>query len=276
MKAINDTSFWDQRRNKIFSRKGGWKIGKAVLNHGYSMMDDLVGNVSYMQVMMLNSLGKLPDRRLADWMEAFHICLSWPDPRIWCNHIGALGAEMKVSAVAATSSGNMAMESRAYGSHTLIDGVNFIQNALKEYKSGVSVEELVKAASQRVGATPVITGYARPIAKGDERVGAMEKVTEELGFEIGEHLALAYKVEEYLNDHFSESMNINGYVSAFLSDIGFTAEQVYISCSTLVASGVTACYLDANARTPGSFLPLKCDDINYEGKEHRSVPEQTA
>lgn len=268
----NRTSFWDQRRGKIFSSKGGWKIGKGIFNHGYSMMDDFVGKTSYMQVVMLNATGRLPERNLAEWLEAFFICLSWPDPRIWCNQIGALNGETHTSATAATSAGLLAMDSRAYGAWTLIEGVNVIQKALEQYRQGVLVEEIVKSAGQLVGAKPAITGYARPIAKGDERVGAMEKVTEQLGFEIGEHLKLAYMIEDYLSINFNESMNINGYVSAFLSDQGFTAEEVYRMSATLVASGVTACYTDTRDKVPNSFLPLRCDDIEYEGKPARAVP----
>ena len=272
MKHGQGISFWDQRRGKVFSKKGGWKIGEGVYSHGYSMMDELVGEVSYMQVVMLNATNRLPERRIADWIEAFYMCLSWPDPRIWCNQIGALNGETQASVVAATCAGNLAMDSRAYGARTLIDGVVFIQTALKRYKQKTSIEEIIKSANQRVGARPAITGYARPIAKGDERVGAMERVSAKLGFETGQHLMLAYEIEQYLSQNFNESMNINGYVSAFLSDLGFTSEEVYRICATLVTSGVTACYVDQRDRVPGSFLPLRCDDIAYEGKPPRELP----
>jgi len=272
LKPSNNFTYWDQKRGKINSKKGGWKIGHGVFNHGYSMMDDLAGEVSYMQVMMLNVTGRLPERRLADWIEALHICLSWPDPRIWCNQIGALSGVAKTSVVAATSAGNLAMDSRAYGAKTLLDGMGFIQMALKKYKQGISVDEIVKSASQRVGAKPVITGYARPIAKGDERVGAMERVTKKLNYEVGEHMTLAYKIENHLYEHFSESMNINGYVSAFMSDQGYTAEESYRVCAILVTSGVTACYVDTYDNSHGVFLPLRCDDIAYKGKPYRALP----
>ncbi len=274
MKRINDTTFWDERHGKIFSKKGGWKIGQGVFNHGYSMMEDLVGKASYMQVMVLNATGHFPDRRIADWLESIYICLSYPDSRIWCNQIGALNGETQASVVAATSAGNLAMDSHAYGARTLIDGMSFIQLALKNFKQGLSVEEIVKSASQKLGTKPVITGYARPIAKGDERIDALEQVAEKLGFPIGEHLNLAYKIEQYLCQKYNENMNFSGYVSAFMSDQGFTAEESYRICSTLVSSGVTACYADSYERVSSSFLPLRCDDIAYEGKPERPVPEK--
>ena len=107
--------FWDQRRGTIQSKKGGWVVGKAIFNHGYSMMDDLVGKVSYMQVLVLNATGRLPERPVADWLDAIHICLSWPDPRIWCNQIGALGGAMRASVVASTTAGVLAADAKSYG-----------------------------------------------------------------------------------------------------------------------------------------------------------------
>ena len=41
-----EAAFWDARRGRIFSRAGGWVVGEAVYNHGYSMLDDLVGHAS--------------------------------------------------------------------------------------------------------------------------------------------------------------------------------------------------------------------------------------
>jgi citrate synthase len=264
--------FWDERRGTIQSRKGGWVIGKGVFNHGYSMMDELVGKVSYMQVVILNATGRLPERRLAEWFEAIHICLSWPDPRIWCNQIGALGGTARTSVVAATTAGNLAADAKLYGMKTILKGVQFIQGALLDYKRGISADEIVKKECAKHQGKPYIMGYARPIAKGDERVVAMQRVQGELGLPDGEHLQLAYQIEKALLRDFDESMNINGYVSAFLADQGYTDEEVYRILAVWVSSGVTACYVDTRDRPPEAFLPLRCDDIEYTGKAARHVP----
>lgn len=270
-----NTQFWDRRRRTITSSKGGWKVGEGVFNHGYSMMEDLVGQASYMQVVMLNATGRLPERRLADWFEARHICMSWPDSRIWCNQIGALAGSVGTSVVAATVAGVLAADSRAYGgSKTVIAGMGFIQDAMRLFEEGMSPAEIVEHECAKHGGKPHIMGYARPIAKGDERIPAMEKVSAQLGFEIGKHLQLAYQIEQALIERFDERMNINGYVSAFLSDQDLTPTEVYRIGATLVASGVTACYVDAVEKQPESFLPLRCDDVNYQGKAPRPLPEE--
>jgi citrate synthase len=264
--------FWDERRGKIQSKKGGWIVGKGIFNHGYSMMDDLVGKVSYMQVVVLNATGRLPERPVADWLDAIHICLSWPDPRIWCNQIGALGGAMRASVVASTTAGVLAADAKSYGIKPLIHGVRFIQAALQDFKRGLSVDEIIRNECSKHRGKPHIMGYARPLAKGDERIVAMERVQQKLGLSVGEHLQLAGQIEQALLNNFDEGMNIKGYMSAFLSDLGYTSEEVYRIFAVLVTSGVTACYVDTRDKIPDTFLPLRCADIEYSGTLARPVP----
>jgi citrate synthase len=236
------------------------------------MMDDLVGKVSYFQTLILNATGRLPDRRLADWIEAYFICMSWPDSRIWCNQIGALGGAMRASAVSAAVAGILASDSHAYGPFTVIDGSTFIRSALEKSKNGLSARQIVDQECARYGGKPYIMGYARPIAKGDERIVAMERVSANLGFSVGEHLAMAYEIEKVMMEAFNESMNIGGYGAAFWADQGYSPEDCYRVFSVVVNSGVTACYADSMERPAETFLPMRCSDIDYQGKPSRTVP----
>jgi len=270
-KTEADISFWDRQRGVVHSQNGGWIIGDGVYCHGYNMMEDLVGQVTYMQVLVLNATGRLPSKRIADWIEAIHICLSWPDPRIWCNQVGALAGCIQTSPVAATVAGVLAADSRSYGIKPLKEGVGFIQHAMSKYKNGILVKNIVKQECEKHGGKPHIMGYARPIAKGDERVVAMENLSDKLQFENGEHLSLAYEIEKVLMEEFDEGMNINGYMSAFLSDQGYSQDEVYRIFSVLVNSGVTACYIDAFDKPAETFLPWRCDDINYKGEPPRKL-----
>ncbi len=237
------------------------------------MLEELVGEKSYFQILILNATGKLVDKSLADWVEALYGCLSWPDPRIWCNQIGALAGTVRTSVMAATAMGSLAADSRIYGVFPLIESVTFIQQALAKHKQGLTSAEIINEAFAACKGKPYIMGYKRPIAKGDERLEVMEKVGRKLGFEIGEHMLLAYEIEKILMQQFDEGMNINGYMSAFLSDQGFNPQETYQMFSMLVASGVTACYLDTFHRPPNTFLPLRCEDIDYQGAPLRKVPD---
>jgi hypothetical protein len=261
----------NSNRNVIRSSTGGWRVGQGVYSHGYSMLDELVGEKSYFQLMILNATGRLVDRRLADWSEAMYGCLSWPDPRIWCNQIGALAGEAKTSVVAGTTAGIMAADSKMYGMYTILDGIAFIQSALEKTKNNQTPAEIVTDNIQKNRGKLNITGYVRPIAKGDERIETMQRVSKHLQFDEGPHLLLAYQIENQIKRRFNEGMNINGYVAAFFSDQGFSADEVYQIFSTVVMSGVTACYLDTIQKPNDSFLPLRCDDIEYLGKKQRYI-----
>ncbi|NIB39118.1 hypothetical protein HBA55_05950 [Pseudomaricurvus alkylphenolicus] len=264
---------WDDYHGVIRSRKGGWLIGRGVNSHGLDLMNEVVGHCSYMQVVMLNATGRLPSPQLGQWMDAIHICLSWPDPRIWCNRIGALAGAARTSPVAATCAGVMAADSRSYGIRPLQEGVEFIQRAFAEIDTrGIDVTEFVEQEVRKHGGKPYLMGYARPIAKGDERIGAMQRVAHQLGFEDGPHLRLAYAIESCLSNRFDETMNINGYMSGFLSDQGYSPEEVHRIFSALVFSGVTACYVDTVDRPEGAFAPLKVEDIEYSGADSRALP----
>jgi citrate synthase len=263
----------EKNRNKIFSTTGGWKPGKGVYSHGYSMLEELLGTHSYFQIVILNATGRLVERRLADWAEAIYGCLSWPDSRIWCNQIGTFGGEMKATAVSATVAGTLAADSQIYGVYTLFEGSKFIKNSMEKYSAGMSVSEIIDETIYKNRGKPMFMGYMRPIAKGDERIVAMEKITKNLGFEVGPHLKLAYEIEKELQKRFDEGMNINGYMSAFLSDQGFSTKEMYNIYSTTVMSGVTACFLEQEKKEPDSFLPLRCDDIKYTGPKRRQIEE---
>jgi len=266
--------YLEDRRGKIISGTGGWFPGKGVFSHGYSMLDELVGEKTYMQLVILHATGRLVEKRMADWVEAIYGCLSWPDPRIWCNQIGALAGAARASVVAATAMGSLAADSRSYGVLPIIEGADFIKTAFEKYRNGMTVKEIITSTVSAKGGKPFIVGYIRPIAKGDERIEAMERIGAQLDFATGEHLALAYEIEKVMMKDYNEGMNINGYVAAFLTDQGFNGREIYQMFSMLVSSGVTACYLDTFTRPPDTFLPLRCEDIEYQGLPQRKVPDK--
>lgn len=269
-----DTSFWDKRRGKIVSRKGGWIIGKGAFSHGYDINKDCIGKITYFQLMGLNTTGKLPTKKFADWMEAAFMGLSWPDSRLWCNQIAAFGGTMRTTAAAATGAGLLSADTRLYAQRSLLEGINFISKALSQKHAGASPAEIVDKECSRYMGHPYIIGYTRPIANGDERIAPLEKVAINLGFKNGEHLTLAYQIETVLKEEYGEEMNMNGYISAFVADQGISAEEAYRLSLMSTNSGITACFLDALERPPESFLPLRCDDIDYQGPPQREVPDR--
>lgn len=271
------TQLWDKNRGVYHTKKGGWVVGEAVYNHGYSMLDELVGKYTFFQVLVLNVTGALPEKRLADWMEASFICLSWPDPRIWCNKMGSFAGSSRCSPATAVSMGILAADSRMYAAGAITKGAEFITMALEKKKRGIDAHQIIDEELSKLrhpgNPTPVIMGYARPIATGDERIPAMERTSKQLKFEIGPHLELAYEIDNIHREKFNETINMLGYTVAFMCDQGFKANEISTLYCTWVNSGVHACYDEALSRPAESFLPMHCEDINYIGHPERTLPK---
>jgi citrate synthase len=266
--------YWDSLRGIVRSRIGGWKIGKGVTTYGYSLLDDLVGQVSYFELLILSITGKMPEPRFAKWLEAAYSCLSFPDPRIWCNQVGALAGSMRTSPVSGITAGVQTSDSTMYGPGTAFAIAEFQHSAQEQYQQGISVQAIVEGRSRRKGTQPVLPGYGRPIATGDERVLAIKKVTENLGFKPGPYMLLALEIDRYMLDNYGESMNLATFTFVFLRDQQWGVEQIRQMTSLIVSAGVAACYAEAYDKPADTFLPLRCEDIDYRGAASRPVPEK--
>jgi citrate synthase len=200
--------------------------------------------------------------------------MSWPDSRIWCNQIGALAGSAGTKASSGCVAGVLASDSILYGPGSLPACMEFISSAVIDKQSGLSIRGIIdKYARWHFGSDgikkPQLPGYARPVARGDERVISMKKESRKLGFPISEHEQLSDEIARYLQKNFNEDVNIGGYTVAFLVDQGINSTELYRFSVNRVSAGVQACYSEAADNPGGSFLPLRCDDIEYTGKAPR-------
>lgn len=266
-------ALWDARRGRMVTRIGKWIGGQDVHIRQYSLLHDLFMQKSYMQVLVLNATGRLVSPELARWLENNFMVMSYPDARIWCNQVGAFAGQLHSSPTAATAAGCLAADSRAYGgSLTSKLAMEFIQQAVQQINAGMSLQQLVDSVPLRHG-KPAIIGFARPVSRHDERIEPHRRMTAALGFKDGPHLTLANQLSDYLLATYGMGINIGGYTAAFMSDQGFSPDDVYRIKNLCVASGVTACYVDQLNQPVHSFLALRCDDVRYQGVAARAVPK---
>lgn len=272
--TIEATRLWDRLRGIIRSRIGGWRIGRDVFVHGRGLLGELLGEVSYFQLLMLNVTGRLPERRLADWVEGTFMCLSWPDARVWCNQIATYAGTLRTTPVAAVGAGLLASESRLYGPGTALASTAFIVEALHSHQQGIQTTDILESYRRR-HKTRAIPGFGRPVAKGDERVVAMKRLAQRLGFETGPHLGLADAIETALLQEAGEAMNLAGYITAFLADQGYGADEIHAIYAVCVEAGLLACYREAATAPADSFMPMRVDDAEYAGPPPRAWNDAT-
>ena len=261
---------WEAKRNTIRTHKGGWVIGKGVMAGEYSLLDDLLGTHKLTDVIFLHCTGRLPEHAFSIWVEGMFICLAFPDPRIWCNQISALAGNSGCTPTAGIATGTMAGDSSLYGPGCTVEACGFIQDASEFVANGAAIEEFL-AFRKRKGkrTTP---GFARPIAHGDARVDALLRLAHEVGLQPGAYTLLAEQLGARIGGDNGNAMNMLGLAAAFLMDNGMNITEINRVFSLCVMAGTHACFSEAADSPRGSFLPLRCDDIEYTGVPARAFP----
>lgn len=262
---------WEGYRNYIISHAGKWVGGEDVCVRGKSLANDILPRYSYMQLQVLNITGKEISQPLSKWLEMSFMGLSYPDARIWCNQIAALCGVGKSSPVNAVAASCLAADSRIYGgSQTTFIAMQFLLNTKKQIDAGKTLSEIIQTQKMKNG-VPAIVGFARPVKKEDERIGPYIKATKNLGFKQGEYIALALDIAAFIKQHYETDINSGGYCSAFLLDQGFTPYEGYQIRGLAVSSGAAACFSENKEKENYSFLPQRCDDIQYRGVNLRPL-----
>ncbi|MDX1451397.1 MAG: hypothetical protein R3183_02490 [Oleiphilaceae bacterium] len=267
--------YWDKRRARIYSATGGWRVGDKVLSHGEDLLNDILPRDRYFEHLLRVATGKSQKKELARWVEAAFVSLSWPDPRIWCNTVGAFFGELQTRPGAATFMGALASDSVMYGggaAKALYDSVIRISNELSK---GASPQELVSANLVQNGGHLKMMGFSRPLATGDERVPVLLRLARQLGLGGGLHENAIMRLNDYLAVDIGETLNVGGYIAVIMADEGISKSAFYNLFSLCTMAGVLACYVDAKERPDHSLLPLRASDVVYTGERQRELPVRT-
>ena len=262
---------FNKNRNQIITSVGKWYIGDTVKARDLDMFEEIYGKLTYTQAWIYMITGKSVSKEVADIFELMKLGVSYPDHRLWCNQISSFAADTKASPIAASSASNMAVDSKAYGfAKVRINSMNILKELYTLYINNNKNITLPKNIKTKDG-VPVISGFARPFNAKDERIESIKKLQEDYGIEFGKYQNFTFLFEEYFLKKYNKGMNTGAYNSAFFLDQGFNEIEAYRLGVSGVILGSMACYVDYYDYSPHSFLPKKCNDIEYKGKEIRKL-----
>ena len=89
-------------------------------------------------------------------------------------------------------------------------------------------------------------------------------------FDKGEAVALSFDVEKALQAAgYPLKMNIAALTAAFCLDQNFTQRHFHHYAINCFNIGFAACHIDAAHQTEGSFFPMRCEQISYNGSNTR-------
>lgn len=248
---------------------GAWFAGERVVLRGYDLFTELFDK-NWVEIWYFSITGRFFSKNQIDlFSRLWVLCTSYPEPRIWNNRVAALTGSAKSTAMLGVSSAIAVSEGKFYGGQANFSAVEFIREAKREViDKGVDLESFIKGYIKDFRGIPV--GFGRPVINNDERVPHALRLAKELGFDQGEHVQLALAIEKKLAKlRYRSILNIGGLTAALCADQGLSAEEFYYAASVIYSAGMIACYSDAAHKQSGTFFPLRCSRISYEGKSRR-------
>ncbi|MGR9107231.1 MAG: hypothetical protein ACU843_09915, partial [Gammaproteobacteria bacterium] len=223
---------------------------------------------SWLEVYLFGITGRTFNPREVRILNAIWTFTSYPDPRIWNNRVAALAGTVRSTATLAVGSAIAVSEAEIYGGKPLIRAIDTLYRALEWVRDGNSLEDFVSRIIKR---DRKIAGFGRPKLSNDERIRPLLAFLEQLGFEKGPYQQILFAIEAVLKRRkWRFKMNYAGLAAGICADMGFSVEEFYWYMIPVFLAGFTPCYIDALRHPQGSFFPLRCSRIQYEGPEKRS------
>ena len=225
-------------------------------------------NARWMELLLLGITGRHFTENQVRLFEAIWIIsTSYPDPRIWNNRVASLAGTCRTTAALGIGAGIAVSEASIYGFKPIIWAHDFVTSLRRGAEAGSDMESLVLQALKKYRSLP---GYARPLINQDERVVPLLETARELGLSEGVHVGIALEVERILTDkRYRMRMNIAALAAALAADQGLSAREYYHYSIPCFLAGLLPCFIEASARDEGTFLPLPCSRVTYEGRKDR-------
>jgi len=245
---------------------GAWFPGERVVFRGKDLFHELK-DLGWMALLLYGITGRILSEKQVKLFEGlWKFSTSYPDPRLWNNRIAALAGTTRSTAALAIGAATAVSEASIYGNRIMHRAMDFFLRIKPQVDKGVDLVKLIEAEIKQY---KIIGGYGRPIIHQDERIEPVMALAKKLGFADGSYIKLAFAVEEILSKERGLRMNIGAVLAALAADQGFSRYEFYQYIILCFSGGMFPCYIDTQAKPEGSFFPLRCDKIQYEGKKRR-------
>lgn len=256
-----------QTEGRLITRMGAAFPGERVVFRGQDLHIDLA-DMDWMALYLYSITGRRFNEAELTALNALWKTTSYPEPRLWNNRVCALAGTARSTGVLAITAGMAVSEAGIYGRRASIRAIDFLVRTKKEIDRGAGLLECIKKELEQYRN---IYGYGRPLTRGDERIPHLLKLIKALGFDKGAYVHLAFEVERLLLEgRWRLYMNFSALASAIAADMGLSPREYYLFMIPCFAAGMLPCFVEASEKPEGTFLPLACERIDYEGVARRS------
>jgi len=259
---------------KLFESENHWVTtmglsfpGERVVYRGKDLFEDL-RDINWMGLLLYGITGRLFSEKQVRLFETmWTLSSSYPDPRLWNNRIASLGGTSRSTGALSIGAAIAVSEATIYGRRPDIRAIDFLIRSMNELKRGICLENIIEFELKKYRNLP---GYGRPIVNTDERIGPLMRSATELGFDNGEFVMLAFRIEESLKTARRRmKMNVAVLDAALAADQGLTPREYYHYTLLCFSAGLIPCMIDSLEKPEGLFLPLRCKSVSYQGVQKR-------
>ena len=263
---MNGPELLQSHSDHIKSRMGACFPGERAVFRGHDLHVELK-DMDWLVLYVFGITGRRFTPQQLRLLHAMWVYTSYPDARIWNNRVAALAGSTHSTPTLALSAALATSEALIYGGHPFIRAIDFFHQALKRVEQGESLDDVV----QKEIAIRFIYGYGRPITSADERIPWLLARAQELNLDQGPYLKLSFEVERILlSNNKLLRMNYAGLMAAMAADLGFTNNEFHLFVFPAFLAGMPPCFIESSEEPEGTFFPLSCAHILYEGHPKRS------
>ncbi|AHI29530.1 citrate synthase family protein [Marinobacter similis] len=247
------------------TRKGKAYLSDRVIVHGKDLHQEL-GDFDWIHLYLYVILGRDPGVNVAKLLNSFWVSTSYPDASIWPNHVAALGGTVRSTASLSLMAGMSISEASIYGRRPEVRALDFFYRAGAHCDAGGDLFEFIE---EQRAAGRTLYGYGRPLASTDERIPYTLAKAREFELDGGRYLKMALDVHAYLHEKYGYSMNVAAVHASLAADIGLNCQDYQTFATPAFVTGIAPCYQDARDQPEGSFFPVRCTNIVYNGPAKR-------
>lgn len=243
---------------------GGANIGEHVVFRGKNLHVDFHTS-SWMYVYLYGVCATVFTPRQERILDKIFTYTSYPDIRIWNNRVAALAGSFRSSVYLGVAAALATSDAKIYGGGINARAALFINKVAHLVENG---EDIAETIQKELHDNRSIAGFGRPISSKDERIEPLLNIIKEENLECTKYLNAVHKIQAWLDDNrYRLKANYAAFAVAIAMDVGLSPEQFYHYGFTSFLAGMMPCYIQEKSKTAGTLMPLRCDEIVYEGPE---------
>ncbi|MBN1797772.1 MAG: hypothetical protein JW822_04290 [Spirochaetales bacterium] len=256
--------------NTITTSLGGIVDGKIDFC-GEDVIDELAGNLTQTESILLWALGRRPTDLETKLMDTF-ICMNiYPDMRIWSIRTGAYAAASGAPLSSCFGAAHAAANSKIFAVGASLNCKRFFEK-FAEDSTNRPAEEIVE---EYLGKGLFFPGFGRPLIQGpDERYTKLSELLKEWHYPLGTYTKLLFKIAPLITKHKNIHPNYAALFVTLLLDPPFCCDdnKIVVMAHYMVSlpSYLPACEIKEKSEYV-PLLPLKVSDIIYTGKAKRGT-----